>query len=73
MMKMLKILLIALFLQITTGCGSLPRTEAILPPKPERQEQKSPENLKDYADLILYYETLVQKWEQWADTVEKLK
>lgn len=58
---------------IIQGC----RTDKIekeieLPPKPERVEQKEPESLSDLADLLNYYEHLVQDWELWADCAEKL-
>jgi hypothetical protein len=35
-------------------------------------EQKEPESLSDLADLLNYYEHLVQEWELWADRAEKL-
>ena len=58
---------------IMQGC----RTDRIekeieLPPKPERVEQKEPENLSDLADLLNYYEHLVEQWENWGDSAEKL-
>lgn len=31
-----------------------------------------PESVKDYAQIINYYEHLVQEWEQWGDTVSAL-
>ena len=31
-----------------------------------------PESVKDYAQIINYYEHLVQEWEQWGDTVTAL-
>ena len=46
--------------------------EIELPPKPKRVEQKAPENLSDLADLLNYYEHLVQDWENWGDRAEKL-
>ena len=46
--------------------------EIELPPKPKRVEQKEPENLSDLADLLNYYEHLVQDWENWGDCAEKL-
>lgn len=53
---------------ITTGCVSND-VEVTLPPKPQRSEQKKPESLKDYAHLVVYYEYLVQEWEQWGEDV----
>jgi hypothetical protein len=35
-------------------------------------EQKEPESLSDLADLLNYYEHLVQDWENWGDRAEKL-
>jgi hypothetical protein len=35
-------------------------------------EQKEPESLSDLADLLNYYEHLVEQWENWGDRVEKL-
>ena len=62
-----------LFTLTTTACASKPkRVEIILPPKPERQEQKEPTNLKEVADLLNYYEHLVQQWETWGDITERL-
>lgn len=46
--------------------------EIELPPKPERVELKEPESLSDLADLLNYYEHLVQDWENWGDRAEKL-
>ena len=58
---------------ITTGCKTTKvENEIELPPKPQRQELKSPESLGDLADLLNYYEHLVQEWENWADSAEKM-
>lgn len=58
---------------ITQGCKTTKVEKEIeLPPKPQRQELKSPETLSDLADLLNYYEHLVQDWELWADCAEKL-
>ena len=54
------------------GCKSPPKNEIVLPPFPERQEQQMPEDLKDYAQLLLYYEFLVEEWEVWGQTVTEL-
>ena len=43
--------------------------EITLPPKPQRQELKAPQDLKDVADILNYYEHLVEQWEQWGETV----
>lgn len=56
-----------------TGCKTLEVKHKIeLPPKPERQELKEPKDLKDIAELLNYYEHLVQEYEVWADTVTKI-
>lgn len=31
-----------------------------------------PESVKDYAQILNYYEHLVQEWEQWGDAVSKM-
>ena len=30
-----------------------------------------PHSVKEYAQIIAYYETLVREWELWGETVEK--
>lgn len=58
---------------ITTGCRTTKVEKEIeLPPKPQRVEQKEPETLSDFAELLNYYEHLVQDWENWGDRAEKL-
>jgi hypothetical protein len=58
---------------IITGCKTTKvEKEIILPPKPQRQELKAPQDLKDLADILNYYEHLVEEWEAWADTVTVL-
>jgi len=37
---------------------------------PERTEQKELETAKDWAELLVYYEFLVQEWEAWGKTVQ---
>jgi hypothetical protein len=72
-MKKLWLLLPVLFTLTTTACVSKPvQKEIILPPKPERQEQKEPTNLKEIAALLNYYEHLVQQWETWGDITERM-
>ena len=66
-------LLILLLPLIITGCRTTKvEKEIILPPKPQRQELKAPQDLKELADTLNYYEHLVQQWENWGDTVSKL-
>lgn len=56
-----------------TGCRTTKDIQKIeLPPKPEREEQKATGNIHDIAELLNYYEHLVQEWEIWGDTVENL-
>ena len=59
---------------IMTGCRTTKTEEQKieLPPKPQRQELKMPESVKDYAQIINYYEHLVQEWEQWSECVEAI-
>ena len=58
-----------LFLGITTGCRTTKQSKSELPPKPERQEIQAPQTLKDCAEIINYYEHLVEEWEQWGVVV----
>lgn len=55
-----------------TGCRTTKQKQnkPVLPPKPERQKLTPPETLKDYALLIVYYDSLVQEWESWGEAVE---
>mgnify|MGYP003304383586 CR=1 FL=1 len=65
-----------LFPTITTGCKTTQKTETrviyVLPPKPQRKEIKAPKTIQDYALIVNYYEHLVQEWEQWGESVEKI-
>ena len=74
-MKRLKWFLIALLL-ITTlnlkNCKSISQTETVLPEKPCREKIETPQTLQDYAEILIYYDCLVQRWELWAETVEKI-
>ena len=57
----------------TAGCVSKPvKEKPALPPKPERIELEEPQDLKDIAYILNYYETLVEAWEAWGETVEAL-
>ena len=59
-----------LLLLIIQGCKTTKvEKEIILPPKPQRQELKAPQDLKDIADILNYYEHLVEQWEEWGETV----
>jgi hypothetical protein len=44
----------------------------VLPEKPCREKLETPQTLQDYAEILIYYDCLVQKWELWAETVEKI-
>ena len=70
-MKKLLIFLVILFLGITTGCQTTKQKNE-LPPKPERQEIQAPQTLKDCAEIINYYEHLVEEWEAWGELVEEM-
>ncbi len=54
-----------------TSCASKP-APVELPPKPQRQEQRTPESIRDYANLIVYYESLVQEWEAWGELASEI-
>ena len=74
-MKKLAILLVLLFLPIMTGCKTTEKiiqTKYVLPPKPQRKELKDPQTIQDYAQVLNYYEHLVQEWEQWSSVVEEM-
>ena len=70
-MKKFLILLPILLMLTTTGCRTT-KVEYIivLPPRPEREEIKAPTTVKECAEIINYYEHLVQLWEAWGDTVD---
>lgn len=55
-----------------SGCVSKPRTEIVLPPKPEREPLPEVRTIEDLGHTINYYEHLVQKWELWGETVENI-
>jgi len=57
-----------------TSCASKKKNEKkiILPPKPQRQELPAPTNTKEIAEMLVYYEYLVEEWEAWSETVEEI-
>ena len=62
-----------LFLQTMTGCRSTKIEKVyVLPPKPQRKEIQAPQDLQDYAQIINYYEHLVEEWEAWGAVVEEM-
>lgn len=72
MKKLMKLLLILLTLTIT-GCKTTKEVEKIeLPPKPQREILESPKDLKGIAELLNYYEHLVQQWEAWSKSVDAI-
>ena len=63
---------------IITACSTVKEKEFItykyiLPPFPQRKEIILSENpsIKEYAEIINYYESLVKQWEAWGKNVEK--
>lgn len=72
MMMILTVLSAILLNAIMTGCKTLKIDAPALPPKPERSRIETPHSVKDYAEVIAYYERLVQEWELWGDTVESV-
>lgn len=61
-----------LFLSITVSCKTLRSGKVVLPPMPEREELPEVKTTQDLADIINYYEHLVQKWESWGENVNLL-
>ena len=59
---------------IILGCKTtnVEERDITLPPKPQRRELKESESMQDIANILNYYEHLVQEWEEWADTVTKI-
>ena len=69
-MKKFITLLLILSVLITTGCKTTDEVNKItLPPKPVREERAAPQDIKEVAELLNYYEHKLQEWEQWGDTV----
>ena len=54
-----------------SGCRTT-KIEIELPPKPEREEMEAPKNLKEVAELLNYYEHLVEEWEAWSKSVDAI-
>jgi hypothetical protein len=71
MKKFMKLLLVLLPI-ITTGCRTT-RVQyvVILPPKPQREEVKAPQTVKECGEVINYYNSLVKLWEAWGDKVSE--
>ena len=64
----------ALLMLTILSCKSTKQTEKeiVLPPKPVRREMPPVESVKDLALTMVYYESLVQEWELWGETVEDI-
>jgi hypothetical protein len=72
-MKKLFLSLTILFLLTTQSCRTTKTDYSKqFPPQPQRQELKTPETLKDYVDIINYYDHLVSEWEAWGETVSAM-
>ena len=63
-----------LLVLITTGCRTTKQEEKeiILPPKPVREEIEAPTDLKGVAELLNYYEHLLELWENWGERVDAI-
>lgn len=58
---------------IITGCRTTKvEKEIVLPPKPQREEMEAPKDLKKVAELLNYYEHLVEEWEAWGNSVDAI-
>lgn len=55
-----------------TGCRTTKVIEVELPPKPAREEKEAPKDLQEVAELLNYYEHLVQLWENWGERVDAI-
>lgn len=57
-----------------SGCKTTKEIEKeiILPPKPVREEMETPTDLKGVAELLNYYEHLLELWENWGERVEAI-
>jgi hypothetical protein len=56
------------------GCATKPKpnVEIVIPPQPQRKEMPQVQTMTDVAKVLNYYEHLVQEWEAWGATVEKI-
>lgn len=61
-----------LLILTTQSCASKPKAEVVLPPQPQRRKMPEVKTMADIATVLNYYEHLVQEWEAWGDTVEKI-
>lgn len=44
----------------------------MLPPEPQRKTLSSPSSIREYAEIIAYYDELVCEWELWAETAKEI-
>lgn len=72
MMMILTVLSVILLSTIMSGCKTTEVYTPALPPKPQRIRIETPHSVKDYAEIIAYYERLVREWELWGETVESV-
>ena len=58
---------------IIVGCKTTKEVEKeiTLPPRPQRMEHKPVCSIKEAAEVIKYYEYLLQEWENYGDIVER--
>ena len=66
------LLMLTFTLLLMTSCVSTTKSEIILPNKPERAELPNAKDIKDLVYIISEYESLVEQWEAWAQTVEEI-
>lgn len=66
------LLMLTFTLLSMTSCVSTTKSEIILPNKPERSELPHAKDVKDLVYIISEYESLVEQWEAWAQTVEEI-
>ena len=69
--KRLPLLLMPLLLA-TPGCVTAGKDGTVLPPMPERRRLEPPGSIRDYAEIIIYYDGLVREWELWGATVSSI-
>lgn len=67
----MKLLLVLLPITIT-GCRTTKvQYIVVLPPKPQREEVKAPQTVKECGEVINYYNSLVKLWEAWGEDVSE--
>lgn len=71
------ILFVILLMLTTSTCQTVKEYVTyryVLPPFPKREIIVLPDEpaIKDYAEIINYYDSLVEQWEEWGKNVEKI-